>query len=94
MANCWNAEERARIREKIAQKESLLSKLYDTYDLLSGEDVESYRFDSGEGSQQTKRRTLKEVYEQIETIENEIRRLYRRLECGSLVNLNLRRNPR
>jgi len=94
MANCLNQSERDRIREEIATKEAQKAKAETLLDTLLGEEIESYRFDSGEGSQQAKRRKLTEVKEIIDSLEQEIANLYRRLECGGLVVMNLRRKQR
>ena len=91
MANCLNTTERNRIRELIAVKEAQKEKAQTLLDTLLGEEVESYRFDSGEGSQQAKRRKLTEVKEIIDSLQQEIDALYRRLECGGLTVINVRR---
>lgn len=93
MANCWNAAERARIRALIATKEAQLNLLNATYNETATKEIHSYRFDSGEGSQQATRRKLNEISGEITKLEAEIRRLYRRLECGGLKKFVLRRAP-
>ena len=44
----------------------------ETYAEMLKNPIESYRFDSGEGSQQTKYRTLKEVKDAIRELESEL----------------------
>ena len=78
---------KARLTKKIAQLDSanLL------YDELLTDSTESYRFDSGEGSQQAKSRKLSDVQDQISTLESEIDRLQAKLAGKGIVNMNMRR---
>lgn len=81
------AQLKARLTKKLVQ-ETAANLLYD--ELLTDSN-ESYRFDSGEGSQQAKARKLSEVQKQISTLESEIDRLQNKLSGKGIVNMNLRR---
>lgn len=86
------ADERSRILAEIAAKEEQLTAANAAYlRALSGSDVQSYRFDSGEGSQSASRRKPKEIADEIEALEAGLSRLRRRLSGTGVVNLNLRR---
>ena len=84
---------KARIQARITAKETYRDSLYNLQaNFDDGGDVESYRFDSGEGSQQTKFRSLSEVDMAIRRVESTIERLYRLLEGTAIINVTLRRN--
>jgi len=83
-----------RIRDQIAKLEAQRDALDEA--LLNGMTagggyVQSYRFDSGEGSQQTTYRRIDEVKRQLDRIDSEIERLWGKLENTGLVNINIRR---
>ena len=61
------------------------------YSALLSQEVESYKFDSNEGSQQAKRRQLDKIEKSIDrlTIRREV--LIQKLNCSGLVNLRLYR---
>lgn len=93
--SCLPSQIEARVRAQIAKLEPLLTLAYTAYTAALGEaDVESYKFDSKEGSQQTSMRSPSVVLKQIDMLESQLSRLYRRLEGGGLVNMNLRRRRR
>ncbi len=81
---------KTRLQNRITKKEAYLTSLYTLQENF--DEVESYRFDSGEGSQQTKFRSLSEVDQAIRRTESQIDRLYRVLLGHSIINVNLRRN--
>lgn len=81
---------KARIEARILSKETYLDSLYDLQ--TNFDDVQSYKFDSGEGSQATVFRSLSEVDMAIRRCESTIERLYRLLEGTAIINVNLRRN--
>ena len=89
--NCLSSSRRARIIALILKKEELLEKAYETYQSLLESDVHSYRFDSNEGSQRVEQKKLKDLKDQIDSLESEIDNLYRKLECSGLVSINVRR---
>lgn len=83
-----------RIRAKLARKETQLEAAYTAYEAaLASADTESYVFDSKEGKQATTLRSPTVIQSQISALEQEIERLYGRLNGTGLVTLNLRRNP-
>ena len=90
---CISTTELARINARITTYETLLTAA-DAAVLAAQTDVESYRFDSGEATQQTKRRKLKDLLNNVESIEAILRRLNQRLNGTGVINLNLRRKQR
>lgn len=90
--SCISSTERARIVAQITTKEAQLAALNTAYTAaLTASEIKSYKFDTGEGSQSTTRRDPAELYSQIRQIEMQLDRLYRRLNGGGIVNLNMRR---
>lgn len=53
--------------------------------------TESYRFDSGEGSQSTKYRPLKDLAAEVKRLETEITALERQLRGDGIMAVRLRR---
>lgn len=87
-----SAKIRNRIKAKIALKESQLAAANAAYlQALGSADVESYKFDSREGKQETTLRSPSVILKQIEMLESDLDRLYRRLEGGGIISFNLRR---
>ena len=84
------AARKTRIENRITAKETYLTSLYALQE--NPDDVASYKFDSGEGSQQTAFRSLSEVGMAIRRTESTIDRLYRELLGHSIINVTLRRN--
>ena len=58
---------------------------------LGNAEIETYRFDSGDGSQRADRRSPKQIREEIEALQSSRARLQRELNGTSNVNMNLRR---
>jgi hypothetical protein len=54
-------------------------------------EVESYKFDSGEGSQQTKRRDPNKILEQIDKLEARLSHVINELAGIGVINVQLRR---
>ncbi len=86
-----SAAEIARIEALIATKIAQLALANTTYSALLANDIEEYRFDSGEGSQRARRVKLKEFKDQIDSLQSEIDTLNRRLRAGGLNSIVLRR---
>lgn len=59
--------------------------------MLAGNEIGEYRFDSGEGSQRVRYRTLKQMLSAIDNIDRMIEHLYRKLQGTGILNINLRR---
>ena len=53
--------------------------------------IEEYKMDSGEMEQRVRRRKVKELQELQESLESEIDSIYRRLNGGAIVSMNMRR---
>ena len=53
--------------------------------------IEEYKMDSGEMEQRVRRRKVKELQELQESLESEIDSIYRRLNGGSIISMNMRR---
>lgn len=86
---CLTAQERQEIQIKIDKKQTIVDNLYTAMENFDG--VEQYKFSSGEAMQQTKYRSLKDIQDQITTLEAQIERLKRKLHGTGLMNVNLRR---
>jgi hypothetical protein len=91
---CLTSAERALILAEIVAKQEQLDEANTALLKLIKQTDESYKFDSNEGAQQAKRRKLKEYKELIEWLEGDIARLYRKLNCRNVINMNLRRKYR
>ena len=85
------AANQTKIKADIALIDTQLAAANATYTALLGDGIASYRFDSGEGSQQTKKRKLSELQETIEYLDTKRESLIEKLNCSSLVNINLSR---
>ena len=79
------------LQDRLARKEASLELAYSTYDELLSESNESYRFDSGEGSQSTKKKKLEEFKKQIDSLEAEADGIRRRLSGLGLTRITLNR---
>ncbi len=86
----FTASRKSALEARLAKKEAQLEKLYVAYDDAS-DNVKEYRFDSGEGSQRTEYRDLKDISAEITRLEKEIDFLTRKLSGLGIVNMNLRR---
>jgi hypothetical protein len=88
---CLTSAERARIIAMIETKEQQLDDANTALTALISKLNESYKFDSNEGSQQAKKRKLEEYKKLIEWLEADINLLYRKLRCGGISNITIRR---
>lgn len=89
---CLSSTQRAYYLADLERINSQLEKAYASYDrALEAMDVEEYRFNSGEGSQQTKQYDIKKINALIDDLESKRDRIIRKLEGRGLVNMNLRR---
>ena len=89
--SCLTSSRRTVLLARLAKRQTSLAIVEATYDELLESGVESYRFDSTEGEQQTKRRKLSDVKEQLDSLTAEIDAITRQLNNKGVVNMNLRR---
>lgn len=82
----------AQIRSRIATKEAQLASLNDAFsEAVKNAEIQSYKFDSGEGEQAATRRKPEDILKAIRLLEAEVDRLYGRLSGKGVVNMSLRR---
>jgi len=89
--SCLSSSRIAQLKARLTKKIAQLDAANLLYDELLSDSTESYRFDSGEGSQQAKSKKLSDVQDQISTLESEIDRLQAKLAGKGIVNMNMRR---
>jgi len=87
---CITSSTKTRLEARLAVKIAQLEKADEAYD-ASLTEVEEYRLNTGEGTQQMKYRDLKGLEDTISRLEAQIDAIYRRLEGKGIMNLNLRR---
>lgn len=88
---CLSSTTRTRIIAQIDKLEAQLVTLETTIDNSLESGIENYSFDSGEGKQATKYRSLDSLFKARDNLEAKLEKLYRRLNGGNIVNMNLRR---
>jgi hypothetical protein len=76
---------------RLQKVQSQLNNLYNTLDEMAATGAQSYTFDSGEGSQKTVRRSLKQIHDLIRQLEATEDHLINKLYDMGLVNVRLRR---
>ena len=85
---------KSRLRAQLVRVQAALTSLYDQLTEQSASSVQSYQFDSGDGSQRTTRRKLDEIQKQIEILEATEEHLMNELYNMGLTSIQLRRkNP-
>ena len=85
---------KSRLRAQLTKVQAALTSLYDQLTEQSASSVQSYQFDSGDGSQRTTRRKLSEIQDQIERLEATEEHLINELYNMGLTSIQLRRkNP-
>lgn len=89
--SCLSSSRIAQLKARLTKKTAQLDAANLLYDELLTDSTESYRFDSGEGSQQAKSKKLSDVQDQISILESEIDRLQAKLAGKGIVNMNMRR---
>lgn len=83
---------RARLDAQIQVKESQLAAANDAYTAaLSNSEIQTFTFNSGEGSQSSTRRNPDHILKQIRTLESDLNRLYNQRDGRGVFNMNLRR---
>jgi len=89
--SCLSSSRITQLKARLTKKLAQLAAANLLYDELLTSSTESYRFDSGEGSQQEKSRKLSDVQGQISILESKIDRLQTKLVGKGIVNMNMRR---
>ena len=85
---------KSHLKEQLLKVQTALASLYDQLAEQSASSVQSYQFDSGDGSQRTTRRKLSEIQDQIERLEATEEHLINELYNTGLIVTQLRRkNP-
>jgi hypothetical protein len=85
---------KSRLRAQLAQIQAALTSLYTQLGEQAVSSVQSYQFDSGDGSQRTTRRKLSEIQDQIERLEATEDHLINELYNMGLTSIQVRRkNP-
>ena len=85
---------KSRLQAQLVKVQAALTSLYDQLVEQSASSVQSYQFDSGDGSQRTTRRKLSEIQDQIERLEATEDWLTRELyNMGLIVTQVRRKNP-
>ena len=83
-----------RLQAQLVKVQAALTSLYNQLAEQSASSVQSYQFDSGDGSQRTTRRKLSEIQDQIERLEATEDWLTRELyNMGLIVTQVRRKNP-
>ena len=80
--SCTLSTKRARWRSRLAKLEAQLVLIDTTYDELATKPYDQYRFDTGEGSQHVRNKSLAELAKEQTRLQAEIDRL-NNLICGS-----------
>lgn len=88
---CLTSTTRDRIISRINTLEAQATTLETTITTQLENGIENYSFDSGEGKQSTKYRSLESLQKQLEKIESQIEKLYRRLNGLGIINLTMNR---
>jgi hypothetical protein len=83
----------ARLLAKLKRIQDALEALYSQYESLAATENESYEFDSGDGKQKTKRRSLTDILDNIQRLEAEEASVINDLYNMGLVSVKVRRKP-
>ena len=86
-----STETRERLEDRLTVIEAQIDTANDTMDSLLSKINESYRFDSGEASQQAKRMNIEKLSDQIDILERRAQAIRNRLNGMGVLNLNVRR---
>lgn len=86
-------DRKSRLRQQLARVQAQIASLNDSMDELSAQQVESYKFDSGEGSQQATRRKIAEIADLIDRLEAKEAHLINEINNMGLMSVAVRRKP-
>lgn len=89
--SCLSSTVRAEKEAELAKYEARLVKLEATLDSALDAGLQSYRFDSGEGSQQAKLMSLNDLQDAINFTQSRIDRINRELRGTAIFSAALRR---
>jgi uncharacterized protein Yka (UPF0111/DUF47 family) len=89
--SCMPSYRRTVLEARLASKQTQLTAAYSAMETMLEDNIESYKFDSNEGSQQVKSRKMESLQKQIDALEATIDQIYRALYGRNHVNMNLRR---
>ena len=84
---------RARLRSQLTAIQTQITNLNTAYSEALASGVESYSFDSGEGSQRTTRRKLSDFDDIMRRLEARENHIINELHGMGVVNIKLRRKP-
>lgn len=82
---------RKTLENRLARKKTQLEIAYTAYDALLADNNESYRLDTGDGSQATKKRDIEKLSAEIDKLESEIDSITRKLKGYGLTTFTLNR---
>lgn len=91
--SCLNSKQKAALEAEIASYEEQLILINQGLKATLGTGIKSYKFDSGEGSQQVTYLTPKEMLDQKRLITNQITVARQKLNCTRSVSVTIRRRP-
>lgn len=89
--SCLSAARKAEYQSRIDRLSTTLAILEDTYDKAAARDIESYKFDSGEGSQQAKSRDLEKLDNQIRSVQSRLDYYQQKIDGKGLYSNRFRR---
>lgn len=89
--SCLSSIVVAEKKAELAKYEARLAKYETAIDSIVSGEIESYRFDSGDGSQQVKMLNMSDLEKQISYLQSRINRLRSELRGTAVMTVNLRR---
>lgn len=84
---------KARLQAQLTSVQTQIENLTDIMTEMSATGAQSYAFDSGEGSQRTTRRTLKDIMDSLDRLRATESHLINELYNMGIVSVKLRRRP-
>lgn len=91
---CLSSAKVAALKARLTTKETQLVAANLLLETLLGDPNQSYRFDSGEGSQMASSKKISEAQNAISILESEINRILNKLSGRGLTNMTMRRGSR
>ncbi len=84
---------KTRLQSRLTHVQAQIEKLEGVVDEMAASGINSYQFDSGEGSQRTTRRSLSEIQDMIDRLYATESHLINELYNMGIVSVRLRRRP-